>query len=78
MDLTFILLFCLQRRSVAALEKIQARGLDGTGLTQVRTRGDRTGYLKSRRIKQTARENKKKCLVGHKNLRVLLNVEGPA
>ena len=57
MDLTFTLLFCLQSTSVAAFEKIQARGLDGTGMTQVGTRGDRRAFLKSRNIKQTAREN---------------------
>jgi hypothetical protein len=35
-----------------------ARGLDRIGLTQVGTRGDRTAFLKSRRIKHTAAENK--------------------
>jgi hypothetical protein len=79
LNIYFIISFATYKR--CSFRDDTARGLDRIGLTQVGTRGDRTAFLKSRRIKHTATENKNVFGGEIKSIKIYespLNVKGHA
>jgi hypothetical protein len=55
--INFIILFATCKR--CRFRDDMARGLDRMGLTKIGTRGKQKAFLKSRRIKRTASDDKK-------------------